>query len=565
MALGNQGSPSGGNRPILVMPKDTDRVQDRDAQESNISAARVVSEAVRTTLGPRGMDKMMVSSIGDVVITNDGVTILEEMDIEHPAAEMIVEVAKTQEDEVGDGTTSAVVLSGSLLDESLDLIDQDIHSSIIAQGYRMAAEKAKEIVKDIAIDVDFEDDEMLKKVAATAMTGKKAEGSKDKLATLAVKAAKKIAEKTDDGYTVDSDYIGTEKREGGNVEDSYMVNGLIIDKSRVHPNMPKKIEDGKIALLNTALEVEDTETDAEVKVTDPDQLQAFLDQEEESLRELVDQIAESGANVVLCQKGIDDIAQHYLAKKGILAVRRVKKSDMEKLARATGGDLITNIDDLESGHLGKAGIVKERKEAGDEMIFIEECKDPKAVSLLISGGTEHVVEETERSIQDAIRVVGTTIEDGQVVPGGGACEIELAKRIRDFADSIGGREALAISKFADSIETIPRTLAENAGLDVIDALVDMRSEHDGEDGISMGLGVQDGEIENMLEKGVVEPTRVKNQAISSGSEAAEMILRIDDVIAAKQSDEAPGGGPGGPGGAPGGAPGGMPGGMPGMM
>lgn len=557
MAIGNQGG-----QPILVMPKDTKRIQDRDAQQSNIHAARVVSEAVRTTLGPRGMDKMLVSGIGDVVITNDGVTILDEMDIEHPAAKMIVEVANTQEEEVGDGTTSAVVLAGALLEQSEELLDQNIHSSIIASGFRMAAEKANEVLNDIAIDVSFGDKEMLEKVAMTAMTGKKAEGAKEGLAEMAVEAVKRIAEETEDGYTVDTDYIGTETRQGGSVEDSYMVNGLIINKDRVHSGMPKKIEDAKIALLNTPIEVKDTETDAEVKVTDPDQLQAFLDQEEETIKEYVDKIVESGANVVLCQKGIDDLAQHYLAKEGILAVRRVKKSDMGKLARATGAEVVSNIDDLQESNLGKAGNVEERKEAGQDMVFIEDCQDPKAVSLMVCGGTEHVVDETKRSLEDAIRVVATTIKDGQVVAGGGSCEIELAKHLRDYADSAGGREALAIRTFADAIEKIPRTLAENAGLDVIDALVDLRAEHDESGKARMGLAVHDGGVSDMLEEGVVEPVKVKTQAIQSGSEAAEMILRIDDVIASKKSEE-PGGGPGG---APGGAPGGMPGGMPpGMM
>ncbi|MBS3815878.1 MAG: TCP-1/cpn60 chaperonin family protein [Hadesarchaea archaeon] len=561
MAAGRQGQ--GGGRPILVLPEDTERFLGRDAQRTNISAARVVSEAVRTTLGPRGMDKMLVDSLGDVVITNDGVTILDEMELEHPAAKMIVEVAKTQEDEVGDGTTSAVVFAGELLSESEDLLEQSIHSTVIASGYRLAASEAQEHLEDIAIDVSIEDDEMLENVAMTAMTGKKAEGARLDLAELAVKSTKQIAEKTDDGYIVDTNYIGVEKKQGGSAEGTSLVNGLIIDKERTHPGMPKRVEDANIALLNTSLEVKETETDAEIRVTDPEQLRAFLDEEEGMLKKTVDKIVETGANVVLCQKGIDDIAQHFLSKKGILAVRRVKKSDMEKLARATGGEVITSVEDLTSEHLGKAGLVDERKIAGDEMIFVEECEDPKAVSVLIRGGTEHVVDEVERSMEDAIRVVGVAIEDGKIVAGGGAPEIELAKRLREFAESVGGREALAVRAFADAVEVSPRTLAENAGLDSIDVLVDLRAKHEGSNGTTLGLDVYDGKVVDMYKDGVVEPLRVKTQAIKSGSEAAIMILRIDDVIAAAEQEGPPPGA--GAGGAPGmGAPGGMPAGMPGM-
>lgn len=561
MAAGRQGQ--GGGRPILVLPEDTQRVLGRDAQRTNISAARIVSEAVRTTLGPRGMDKMLVDSLGDVVITNDGVTILDEMELEHPAAKMIVEVAKTQEDEVGDGTTTAVVFAGELLNEAEDLLDQSIHSTVIASGYRLAANKAQEYLEEMALDVSFDDDETLEKVSMTAMTGKKAEGARLELAELSVKAAKQIAEKTDGGYTVDTDYVGIEKKQGGSANDTTLVNGLIIDKERTHPGMPKRVKDAKIALLNTSLEVKETETDAEIRVTDPEQLRAFLDEEEGMLRKAADKIVETGANVVLCQKGIDDIAQHFLAKKDILAVRRVKKSDMEKLARATDGKVITSVEDLTSDHLGKAGLVEERKIAGDKMIFLEECKDPKAVSVLIRGGTEHVVDEVERSMHDALRVAGVAIEDGKIVAGGGAPEIELAKKLRDFAESVGGREALAVRAFADAVEIAPRTLAENAGLDSIDVLVDLRAKHDDAKGTILGLDVYDGKVVDMKEDGVVEPLRVKTQAIKSGSEAAIMILRIDDVIAAAEKEmPSPGAGAGAPGmGAPGGMPGGMPPGM----
>lgn len=560
MAAGRQGQ--GGGRPILVLPEDTQRVLGRDAQRTNISAARIVSEAVRTTLGPRGMDKMLVDSLGDVVITNDGVTILDEMELEHPAAKMIVEVAKTQEDEVGDGTTTAVVFAGELLHEAEDLLDQSIHSTVIASGYRLAASKSQEFLEDISSEVSFDDDEALERVAMTAMTGKKAEGARLELAKLAVKAAKQIAEKTEDGYVVDTDYVGIEKKQGGSVDDTNLVNGLIIDKERTHPGMPRRIEGAKIALLNTSLEVKKTETDAEIRVTDPEQLRAFLDEEESMLRKAVDKIVETGANVVLCQKGIDDIAQHFLAKKEVLAVRRVKKSDMEKLARATNGEVITSVEDLTSKHLGKAGLVEQRKIAGDQMIFVEECEDPKAVSILIRGGTEHVIDEVERSIHDALRVTGVAIEDGKIVAGGGAPEIELAKKLREFAESVGGREALAVRAFADAVEVAPRTLAENAGLDSIDVLVDLRAKHDTKKGTVLGLNVYNGEVMDMQEDGIVEPLRVKTQAIKSGSEAAIMILRIDDVIAAaeKEMPTPPAGGPGAE--APGmGAPGGMPPGM----
>ncbi|KXB04122.1 thermosome subunit, partial [candidate division MSBL1 archaeon SCGC-AAA261O19] len=465
----------------------------------------------------------------------------------------------------GDGTTTAVVFAGELLNEAEDLLDQSIHSTVIASGFRMAANKAQEYLEEIALDVNFDDDETLEKVAMTAMTGKKAESARLELAKLAVKADKQITGRTDGGYVVDTDYIGIEKKQGGSADDTTLVNGLIIDKERTHPGMPRRVKDGKIALLNTSLEVKKTETDAEIRVTDPEQLRAFLDEEESMLRKAVDKIVETGANIVLCQKGIDDIAQHFLAKKDILAVRRVKKSDMEKLARATGGEVITSVEDLTSDNLGKAGLVEERKISGDEMIFVEDCEDPKAVSVLIRGGTEHVIDEVERSMHDALRVVAAAIEDGKIVAGGGAPEIELAKNLRDFAESVGGREALAVRAFADAVEVAPRTLAENAGLDSIDVLVDLRAKHDDAKGATLGLNIYEGKVEDMQKGGVVEPLRVKTQAIKSGSEAAIMILRIDDVIAAAEKEmPSPGAGaPGAPGGMPpgAGAPGGMPPGM----
>ncbi|KXB03600.1 thermosome subunit, partial [candidate division MSBL1 archaeon SCGC-AAA261F19] len=409
------GALSGGAQPILVLPEKTIRQRGKDAQRSNISAARVVSQAVRTTLGPRGRDKMLVDDLGDVIISNDGATILDEMDLEHPAAKMIVEVAETQDDEVGDGTTTAVIIAGELLKEAEDLLDQNIHSSLIAAGYDMAAEKAPEILESIAEKIDFDDDEKLKRVAMTAMTGKGAESASKKLADLAVKAVKNVAEKSDAEYEVDTDNIGVEKQEGESLEDSFLVEGIIIDKERVHPGMPRLVKNAKIALINKSLEIEKTETDSEIRITDPDQLKSFMDHEENTLKEMVDKIADTGANVVICQKGIDDMVQHFLSKRDIFAIRRAKKSDMKKLSKATGGKIVTNVDDLTSEDLGEAGVVEERKISGEEMTFIEECKEPKAVSILIRGGTEHVVDEAERSVDDAIRVVAAAIESGKIV------------------------------------------------------------------------------------------------------------------------------------------------------
>jgi len=553
--------PSGQQQPIFILSDDAERTKGRDAQESNFRAGKVVGESVKSTLGPKGMDKMLVSGLGDVVITNDGATILDEMDIEHPAAKMIAEVAETQEDEVGDGTTTAVVLASKLLDQAEELLDQGIHPTTIASGFSRAAEKAQDFLDELANEISIEDEEILQQVAKTAMTGKKVEANVGTLTDLSVDAVSQVAEGTDGGSTASMDDIAIEKQVGGSIDDSFMVNGLVIDKERVHPGMPKKVEDAKIALVNTALEVKETEADSEISVSSPDELQSFLDHEEEELREMVDNVKESGANVLVCQKGIDDIAQHFLSQEGIVAVRRAKKSDMEKLARATGGTVVTNIDDLTENDLGEAGLVEERKVSGSEMTFIEECKNPKAVSVLVRGGTEHIVDEAERSLTDAINVVISSIKSGKVLAGGGSSEIELSMKISDFADTIGGKEALAVRSFAEALEALPRALSENAGFDPIDKLVELRSKHE-EEGSEYGLDAYTGKVQNMLENGVVEPLPVKSQAVSSGSEAAVMIIRIDDVIAAAEQ-EAPAGG--GPGGAPGGAPGGMPGGMPGMM
>ena len=528
---------------MLVLPEGTRRLMGRDAQRMNILAGRVIAEAVRTTLGPRGMDEMLVDSLGDVVITNDGVTILEEMEVEHPAAKMMVEVAKTQEDEVGDGTTTAVIIGGELLHEAEGLLDQQIHPTVIAAGYRMAAEKAHEILNKIADPVEFDDTAKLKKVAMTAMTGKKIGLGRERLSDLVVTAVRQVADRVGDKYVVDIDHIGIEKKPGGSIDDSQLLHGVIIDKERAHPGMPKRVKGAKIALLDCALEVEKTETDAKIHITDPEQLKAFLDEEENMLRKMVDKIVATGANVVLCQKGIDDIAQHYLSKAKILAARRVKKSDMEKLARATGGKVVTNLDDLSANDLGHAGLVEERKIAEDKMIFVEECKNPKAVGILIRGGTEHVVDEVERGVHDGICVVAAAIEDGELVTGGGAPEIEVAKQLREHAETVGGREALAVNAFANAVEVVPRTLAESAGLDRIDILVDLHAKHEKPNSKNLGLNVFEGKVANMAEIGVVEPLRVKTQAIKSASEAAIMILRIDDVIAASKREVRPPAGP----------------------
>ncbi|WP_049939796.1 thermosome subunit alpha [Natronomonas pharaonis] len=557
-----------GNQPMIVLSEESQRTSGQDAQSMNITAGKAVAESVRTTLGPKGMDKMLVDSTGNVVVTNDGVTILGEMDIEHPAANMIVEVAETQEEEVGDGTTSSVVIAGELLSQAEDLLEQDIHATILAQGYRQAAAEAKAALEEIAIEVDEDDADILESIAATAMTGKGAEASKDLLAELVVDSVQAVA---DDG-DIDTDNIKVEKVVGGAVDESELVEGVLVGKERVHDNMPALVEDADIALLDTPIEVKETEIDAEVNVTDPDQLEQFLEQEEKQLREMVDQLADAGADVVFCQKGIDDMAQHYLAQEGILAVRRAKKSDMKALARATGGRVVSNIDDITADDLGFAGSVSQKPIAGDEKIFVEDVDEAKAVTLILRGGTEHVVDEIERAIEDSLGVVQTTLEDGQVLPGGGAPEIALALALRDFADSVGGREQLAVEAFADAVDVIPRTLAENAGLDPIDSLVDLRSQHaEGDD--AAGLDAYTGDVIDMEEEGVVEPLRVKTQAIESATEAAVMILRIDDVIAAgdlaggasddDDDEDMPAGG-GGMGGGMGGM-GGMGGGMGGMM
>ncbi|ESS02885.1 MAG: thermosome subunit [uncultured archaeon A07HR67] len=552
-----------GNQPMIVLSEESQRTSGKDAQNMNITAGKAVAESVRTTLGPKGMDKMLVDSGGSVVVTNDGVTILKEMDIDHPAANMIVEVSETQEDEVGDGTTSAVVVAGELLDQAEELLDQDIHATTLAQGYRQAAEEAKSILEEDAIEVSADDRDTLVEIAQTAMTGKGAENAKDLLADLVVDAVLAVADDDD----IDTENVSVEKVVGSSVDESELVEGVIVDKERVDENMPYAVEDANVALFDGDIEVKETEIDAEVNVTDPDQLQQFLDQEEEQLREMVDHLVDIGADVVFVGDGIDDMAQHYLAQEGILAVRRAKSGDLNRLARATGGRVVSNLEDIESDDLGFAGSVAQKDVGGDERIFVEDVEEAKSVTLILRGGTEHVVDEIERAIEDSLGVVRTTLLDGQVLPGGGAPEAELALQLRDFADSVGGREQLAVEAFADALEVIPRTLAENAGLDPIDSLVDLRSRHDGGE-FGAGLDAYTGDVIDMEAEGVVEPLRVKTQAIESATEAAVMILRIDDVIAAGDlkgggSDDDGDEGPGGPGGAPGGMGGGM-GGMGGM-
>ncbi|RLG33067.1 thermosome subunit [Methanosarcinales archaeon] len=533
-----------GGTPVLILKEGSERTRGKDAQSRNILAAKTIAAAVRSTLGPKGMDKMLVDSMGDVVITNDGATILREMDIEHPAAKMMVEIAKTQDDEVGDGTTSAVVIGGELLKKAEDLLEQEVHPTLIVAGYRLAAEKAYEILKELALDVTPDDTETLKKIATTSMTGKGAEVARELLTDLTVEAIRAIGEK---GGKIDTDHIKLEKKTGGSKEDTVLVKGMVIDKERVHPGMPKLVEDAKIALINSALEIEKTEVDAKIEITSPDQMKAFLDEEEKMLKSMVDKVKESGANVLFCQKGIDDLAQHYLAKEGIMAVRRVKESDMKKLASATGGKVLTTLEEIRPEDLGYAGTVEERKIGGEEMIFVENCKNPKSVSILLRGGTEHVVDELERGMNDALRVTACAVEDGKYVAGGGATEIELALKLRDYAATVGGREQLAIQAFADAVEVIPRSLAENAGLDPIDMLVALRSAHEAGNKYA-GLDVFKGEPTDMLKANVIEPLRIKTQALSSATESATMVLRIDDVIASSPQKTPSGGGPqGGPG------------------
>ncbi len=535
-----------GNTPILVLREGTKREKGRGALNNNIQAAKAISDAVRSTLGPRGLDKMLVDSMGDVVVTNDGVTILKEMDVEHPAAKMLVEVAKTQDQEAGDGTTTAVVLAGELLKRAEALIDQNIHPTIISQGYRLASSKALQILDQISAPVTISDHASLLQIAITSMASKSVSFNRDALGEIAVKAVTAVADKKGEGYYVDLDNIQLIKKQGGQISDTSLIEGVIVDKEKVHSGMPTRVENPKIALLDAALEIKKTEIDAKIEINEPSQLNAFLQEEENMLRRMVDQVKKSGANVVLCQKGIDDLAQHYLAKEGIYAVRRVKKSDMEKLAKATGASIVSKVSELTPQDVGTAGLVEERKIGDDALTFVTGAKKARAVSILMRGGTEHVLDEIERSLDDALNVVAVAVEDGKYVIGGGASAAELAMQLRDEAAKIGGREQMAFESFAEALETIPRTLAENAGLDPIDILIELRKAHkNGQK--SAGVNVMAGKVGDMLELHVIEPIRVGRQAIESATDAAVMILRIDDVIASKSGPAPGGGGPGGPG------------------
>lgn len=541
--------------PVIILKEGTQRSTGKDAQRNNILAAKVVAETVRTTLGPRGMDKMLVSSIGDVVITNDGATIMKELDVQHPAAKMLVEVAKTQDNEVGDGTTTAVVLTGELLEKAEKLLDQDVHPTVIVEGYKKASEKAMQILSELGENIDPNDSDTLRKIATTAMSTKGVTGSKDYLAKLAVDAALQVEETRDGKNKVDIDLVKVLKKHGKSLEETELVKGIVIDKEIAHPQMRKRTDNARIALLNAKLEIEKTEFDAKININSPEQMKMFLDEEERMLKEMVDNVTESGANFVFCEKSIDDIALHFLSKKGIAAVKNVSSGDMEKLAKATGAKIVASVKDLASSSLGEAKLIEETKIGDDKLTYVRDAKNPMAVTVVIRGGTEHVVDEAERSLHDALCVVRDAIEDGKIVAGGGAPEAETAKQLREYAVKVGGREQLAIEVFSDALESVPLALAENAGLDPIDVMVDLRAKHQDPNNKWFGVDVFSGKVKDTRNLNVLEPLRVKLQVVKSATEAASMILRIDDVVASKGMK---GGGP--PGGPPGG---GMPGGMPG--
>lgn len=524
-----------GNAPVIILREGTKREKGKDAQFNNITAARAISDSVRSSLGPRGMDKMLVDSLGDVVITNDGVTILKEMDVQHPAAKMLVEVAKTQDAEVGDGTTTSVIIAGELLKKATDLIDANVHPTIIAAGYRRANEKAQEVLKNVAMKVSIDDEATLELIAQTAMLSKQVNSAKDYFGKMVVDAVKTVVDKDKDGkYTVDLKNIQTVKKSGAKMEESYIVKGLIIDKEPVQQNMPKCVENAKIALIDAPFEVKKTEVDAKIQITDPSQLSAFIAEEERMLKDMVDKVKASGANVVFCQKGIDDLAQHFFAKEGIYACRRVKKSDMERLGRSTGANIINKISEIDASDLGYAEKVELKKVEDEDMTFIMGVKEPKTVSVLVRGGTNHVADEVERSLVDAWSVVKVAIEDGMMVTGGGSTAMEIAMQLRDYAASVGGREQIAIEAYASAMEVIPSTLAENAGHDPIDVVIEMRKQHKSGK-VYAGFNPYTGKVEDMKALNVIEPYRIGKQAINSATDAAVMILRIDDVIAARGS------------------------------
>jgi thermosome len=538
--------------PVLILREGASRSRGHEAQHANIMAAKIVAEAVKSALGPRGMDKMLVDSFGDVTITSDGRTVLDEMDIQHPAAKMMVEVAKTQDDEVGDGTTTSVIIAGELLSKAETLIDKNVHPTVIIDGYRKAADKALETLDKIAIKITPTDKKAIRKVAMTSMASKLVAGSREYLGDIATSAILQVAVKAADGYKVDIDNVKVEKKPGESLTDTKLINGIVLDKEVVHSGMPKRVENAKICLIDAALEIEKTEFDAKINIESPDQMDAFLKQEENMIKSMVEKLVAKGANVILCQKGIDDLAQHFLSRKNILAVRRVKKSDMEALAKATGANVVTNLDDLNAKDLGYAQIVEERKIGDDKMTFVEGCKNPLAVTILIRGGTERIVDEAERSLHDALSVVGDVVEEPKILAGGGAPEMEVAKVLREYAESLPGREQLAVMQFAEALEAIPTTLAENAGLDPIDIISGLRASHE-KGNVWSGVDVNTGKAGDMEKIGVFEPIVVKKQIIKSCTEAATLILKIDDVIASGKMKTPPmppggGGGMGGMGG-----------------
>jgi len=523
-------------QPIYILPENVQRTLGRDAQRNNILAAKIVADCVKTTLGPKGMDKMLVDSTGNIVITNDGVTILEEMEIEHPAAKMIVDVARTQENEVGDGTTTAVMLAGKLLENAETLLDKKIHPSVIIKGYKIAAKEAEKILNEIAIPVSIEREDILKYIAMTAMTGKGAETEKEKLSDIIVKAIKRIMSSSDEPKSINLDDIKLEKCKGLGVEDSQLIEGIILDKERVSIEMPEKVENAKIALVDFPLEVKNPEGETRISISSPEQLQSFIDREEKLLKEMTQKIVSCGANVVFCQKGIDDVAQYYLAKAGIYAARRIARSDMEKLARATGGHIVSNLNELTAGELGKAKIVREVQYGEEKMTYVEGCENPKAVSILIRGGTEHIIDEVERAIKDGLGDIISILKLGKIVAGAGAVEIELSRRLKEFSNKLSGREQLAVEEFAKALECVPATLAENAGLEPIDIVAELKARHDKDEKYA-GINLLTNRIENVLEAGIIEPLKTKLQAISSAGEVASMILRIDDVLAASSKSK----------------------------
>ena len=518
-------------KPVVLLPEDIQRIMGKDAQRNNIMAAKMVAEMVKTTLGPKGMDKMLVSPTNDIIVTNDGVTILDEMQIEHPAAKMMVDISKTQDSEVGDGTTTVVMIAGKLLENAEKLLDRKIHPTVITKGYRLAAEKSQEILKEISLKISEEDEDVLRQIAMTSMTGKGAEGSKEKFSEIVVKAVNQIQS----NGNVDLNDIKIEKSKGDGINDTELISGIVLDKEKVSADMPSVVNNSKIALVDFPLELKNPEIDTKISISSPDQLQSFLNQEEKTIRDMIEKVKISGTNVIFCQKGIDDFAQYLLSKAGIYACRRVARSDMEKISKATGGKIVSNLSELISLELGNAEIVEEVKHGEDTLTYIRGCENPKALTILIHGGTEHVIDEIERAIKDGLGVVVSSIKTGLVVPGGGAIEIELARRLRHFGQTLSGREQLAVEEFASALEFIPTTLAENAGLDPIDVLTELKSRHDSGEK-NAGLNLFTNKVENVLEARIIEPYKIKSQAINSASEVAVMILRIDDVIASSGSN-----------------------------